>query len=153
MNLAEWISRSHAAGPSQALLMAQGTCMAIDFSLEKLSGFGDLLQHCTGLVRLEATGNDLTSLAGRPQHASAEFSALCCVLHLTLFVLSRPVWSCRRLHHNCTCAVLYLPSATQHRVAMPCPAPASLLPCLCPASALPCLCPALPLPCPTFVLT
>jgi len=46
--------------------------VAADFSLEKLSGFGDLLQHCTGLVRLEATGNDLTSLAGRPHHASAE---------------------------------------------------------------------------------
>ena len=73
MNLAEWISRSHALSPSQAVLIPHGTCMAADFSLEKLSGFGDLLQHCTGLVRLEATGNDLTSLAGRPHHASAEF--------------------------------------------------------------------------------
>ncbi|DBA74610.1 TPA: hypothetical protein ACH3X2_009475 [Trebouxia sp. C0005] len=64
VNLAEWVSRSHAAAPSQLMLIPQGACMAADFSLEKLSGFGDLLQHCTGLVRLEATGNDLTSLAG-----------------------------------------------------------------------------------------
>ncbi len=72
VNLAEWISRSQAVAPSQAMQMPQGACMAVDFSLEKLSGFGDLLQRCTGLVRLEATGNDLTSLAGRPHHASAE---------------------------------------------------------------------------------
>ncbi|DBA92608.1 hypothetical protein WJX77_001792 [Trebouxia sp. C0004] len=64
VNLAEWISRSHGAAPSQAVLMPHSGCMAADFSLEKLSGFGDLLQHGTGLVRLEATGNDLTSLAG-----------------------------------------------------------------------------------------
>lgn len=81
VNLADWIFRSQASAPSQAVLMSQGACVAADFSLEKLSGFGDLLQHCTGLVRLEATGNDLTSLAGRPHHASAEIQpcAVCLI--------------------------------------------------------------------------
>ena len=41
-----------------------GGSLGVDFSLERLSGFGDLLQHCRGLVRLEATGNELISLAG-----------------------------------------------------------------------------------------
>ena len=91
LNLAEWISRSHASTPSQAVLMPHDACMAVDFSLEKLSGFGDLLQHCIGLVRLEATGNDLTSLAGRPDHASAEIQPCAACFTWPCFVLSYPV--------------------------------------------------------------
>ena len=94
------------------MLIPQGACMAADFSLEKLSGFGDLLQHCTGLVRLEATGNDLTSLAGRPHYASAEyFSPVLCVSSGPVC----PVLSCLVLQTTdittalvlcCTCSVL-----------------------------------------------
>ncbi len=72
MNLAEWVSRSHGpassrgSGGSGSSGMAAATwaSLAVDFSLEKLLGFDDLLQQCIGLVRLEATGNELTSLAG-----------------------------------------------------------------------------------------
>ena len=165
VNLAEWISRSHALTPSQAMLMPHGACMAIDFSLEKLSGFGDLLQHCTGLVRLEATGNDLTSLAGRAHHASAEIQpwAVCFIWPcLSCPNLSGPADHCitTALALCCTCPVL-LSTALQCPVlpclcpalVLPLPCPASALPPSCLSSALPCLCPALPLPCPTSVLT
>lgn len=64
MNLAEWVSQAQHMKCSDGIAGPSGGGLAVDFSLEKLSAFGDLLQHCRGLVRLEATGNDLTSLAG-----------------------------------------------------------------------------------------
>lgn len=64
MNLAEWVSQAQHIQVSDGTAGPSGGGLAVDFSLEKLSAFGDLLQHCRGLVRLEATGNDLTSLAG-----------------------------------------------------------------------------------------
>lgn len=60
VTLAEWLSQRY----SNANPAALGSDVAVDFSLENLSGFGDLLQHCAGLTSLEATGNGITSLAG-----------------------------------------------------------------------------------------
>ena len=74
MNLAEWVSQAQHRTSHNDLADPSGAELAVDFSLEKLSGFGGLLQHCRGLARLEATGNDLTSLAGT--------LVLCCSFHV-----------------------------------------------------------------------
>ena len=60
VNLAEWLPQHHSSANPAAL----SSDVAVDFSLENLSGFGDLLRYCAGLTSLEATGNSITSLAG-----------------------------------------------------------------------------------------
>ena len=60
VTLADWLPQRH----SNAHPAAMGSDVALDFSLENLSGFGDLLRNCAGLTSLEATGNSITSLAG-----------------------------------------------------------------------------------------
>ena len=64
MTLAEWLPQRHSNGNPDAV----GSSVAVDFSLENLSGFGELLQHCAELTSLEATGNSITSLAGLLSH-------------------------------------------------------------------------------------
>lgn len=59
VTLAEW-----AAQRRQHKSVEAGSGVTLDLSLEKLSGFGDLLHGCAWLVSLEATGNNITSLAG-----------------------------------------------------------------------------------------
>lgn len=73
VTLAEWLPQRH----SNANPAALGSDVAVDFSLEDLSGFGDLLQHCTGLTSLEATGNSITSLAGLLTHPHS--NRQCCL--------------------------------------------------------------------------
>lgn len=62
LTLAEWVSHSQTTGHNPAA--AVGPSVAVDFSLENLSGLEHLLHHCAGLTSLEATGNSITSLAG-----------------------------------------------------------------------------------------
>ena len=70
MSLAEWMSERRQHSHGRHSVAAAGSGVILDLSLEKLPGFGDLLHTCAWLVSLEATGNNITSLAGTPDFAS-----------------------------------------------------------------------------------
>ena len=64
MGLTQWLAHSQGSSETTTAL-APGTHVSLDISLERLTSFGGLLQqNGSCLVRLEATGNGLSSLAG-----------------------------------------------------------------------------------------
>ena len=69
MGLTQWLAYSQ-GGSGTRTALAPGVKVCLDISLERLTGFRDMLHEGANcLVKLEATGNGLTSLAGATTHS------------------------------------------------------------------------------------
>ena len=98
VTLADWLFQSHHHG----IAAAAGRSVAFDFSLENLHGLAHLLQNCSGLTSLEATGNSITSLAGLlllvcsivSKDAAVSLTAVCVIrcIPVTWAAAYRSVW-------------------------------------------------------------